>query len=246
MTRKNRRIPHAELVIPDLTQPLPPAKQPDYRETTREQRERTARRHDELAQRQKAARINDGIDWNICLVPMCGTALHAHAETSTEHDHTQRLPLCLEHLAVAHAQSSRLNDPIMIGAVATFMERRQALANSTIEKDKREFMARTDGTIYFIRLNGLIKVGWSRAVGQRLASYGPQVEVLAVMPGTRADETNLHRHLRPARAIGREWYEDGPILADYVADVLKRHGPPPAFKSQMTKPKQVVAGKRHR
>ena len=42
------------------------------------------------------------------------------------------------------------------------------------------------------------------------------------------DETYLHRQLKPARARGREWYDDGPILADFVAKAIEQHGEPEA------------------
>jgi hypothetical protein len=78
------------------------------------------------------------------------------------------------------------------------------------------------------------------------ASSLDAARVLALYPGSRDDETNLHRQLRPARALGREWYEDGDILADFVAVALEQHGPPPPIGSLLMAAKQIVAGKRYR
>lgn len=102
-----------------------------------------------------------------------------------------------------------------------------------------------DGHLYAVRQGNLIKIGWSREVSARVRGYGAGVEVLAVWPGTRDDETNLHRQLRPALARGREWYHDGPILADFVRGVLAKHGEP-WVADTWTRPKTIVAGKHHR
>ena len=63
------------------------------------------------------------------------------------------------------------------------------------------------GQIYFLRQNGLIKVGWSSNLLNRLKSYGPDVEILCHYPGSRQDETLMHRQLRPYLAKGREWFQ---------------------------------------
>lgn len=248
MGRKNNRqnLGYEPL---DLTQVVPkrPAIPPS--DTSREARVRAAHWHEQMDRRQRDARANQGIDWNVCLVPGCGTSLDSmfSRQRPEDRDHRTRLPLCLDHLAVAVKQASyKRDDPLIVGAVASVIERQQARIRSAEEKAKKERLARTDGVIYYLRLNGLIKVGWSREVGQRIASYGPQVEVLAIHPGSRHDETNLHRQLKPARAVGREWYEDGPILQRFISEVIEQHGPPPKFESRMSKPKQIVAGKRHR
>ena len=81
---------------------------------------------------------------------------------------------------------------------------------------------------------------------QRLKSYGASVELLALYPASRDDETNLHRQLTPARARGREWYEDGPIIQLFIDKALEQFGMPPSFDGLWTEPKRIVAGKRHR
>lgn len=201
------------------------------------------------ALRQADARINRGIDWSVCLVPGCGTelTLKPRAEFGpADRDHRTRLPLCLYHGAVAHSQVFPLRDePLMVNAAALLLAyKRQEIAD--LEASAAEaFMRRQDGDIYFVRLNGMVKVGWTRDLSSRLKAYGASVEVLAHHPGTRDDETNLHRQLRPALARGREWYEDGPIIQDYIASVVERWGEP--HKSAVwTEPKQPAARMRPR
>lgn len=220
---------------------------PDYRraESARQERERRAR------ERQHNARVNGGIDWSVCLVPGCGDELvmwgsPIHWEPR-KRDHTYALPLCLTHLGVAFNQANyERNNPLMIESVTQAVERRAVKRREIHEDDKRNHAANvTSGHIYFVRLNGLVKVGWSRDVDQRLRAYGPEVEVLAIYEGSRDDETNLHRQLRPVLARGREWYEDGPIVADFVAAILTKHGQPEVY-TNWSKPKRIVAGKRYR
>lgn len=254
MARKNRRRDSGYEPL-DLTAPLPQRVSfgrgvPDPRSDRERQEERFERR-ERLAEVQRQARINGGVDWHVCLVPGCGKDLNIFGRPDylrpEDRDHKRHLPLCLEHLAVAVAQSRpHESDPLMVGALASVFERRMVARKAQEDAAKAARLARTDGHIYFIRLNGLIKVGWSRDIHQRINSYGPRVEVLALYPGSRDDETHLHRQLRPARALGREWYEDGDILADFVAVALEQHGPPPSIGSLLMEPKQIVAGKRHR
>lgn len=248
MPRRNNRPAGYEPL--DLTAPLPPKQQaPSAWESSREARARESRRHEELDRQQRNARANQGIDWTICLVPGCAKELWRWVRGDCpveERDHLRRLPLCLDHLAVAAKQAARRDDPLMVEAVATVIQRQATARDDQDRKRKAARLASIDGHIYFIRLNGLIKVGWSRDIAQRINSYGPRVEVLVIYPGTRDDETNLHRQLKPARALGREWYEDGPILADFIAVALEQHGPPREIKTWLMKPKQIVAGKRHR
>lgn len=80
--------------------------------------------------------------------------------------------------------------------------------------------------IYYLRQGGLIKIGYSTRIDERLYAYGPTAEVLAHHPGTRADERDLHRSFRPFLAHGREWYHPAQILMDHIAQVVETHGPP--------------------
>lgn len=220
------------------------------RESFHDWQNRRRANEQERAERQRAARINGGIDWSVCLVPGCGKELKLWGGPDPAHRfraHDFALPLCIDHLVVAFNQAKRASDkdlPLCVAAYTRVLERRQAILDAEADEDKRAFMARTDGHLYAVRQGNLIKIGWSREVSARVRGYGAGVEVLAAWPGTRADETALHRQLRPALVKGREWYEDGPILADLIARVVDQYGEP-WVADTWTRPKAIVAGKHH-
>lgn len=100
------------------------------------------------------------------------------------------------------------------------------------------------GQIYFVLVDGLIKVGWTSKLADRIRAYGPKAVLLAHYPGSRSDETALHKQLTPARSHGREWYHDGDVVRLFVTEALAKHGPPRFDSIAWTEPKQTVAGKR--
>lgn len=228
---------------------IPGARQAPYsrgRETPAEYAART--------DRQTLALLAKGIDWSICLVPGCGEPLKSWLTRNLCHPVNRRdpqieLPLCYTHMAAVFHQAMRLQQdvPAFQEAVADVHERIAARSESEHEQAKIEHLANTsDGHIYFVRLNGMVKVGWTRDLWKRLKAYGASAEVLCSYDGSRDDETNLHRQLRPVLAKGREWYEDGPIIADFIARAFKDFGAVvPDTTGMWTQPKRIVAGKRH-
>lgn len=110
-------------------------------------------------------------------------------------------------------------------------------SNTIEENDGAE-----QGQIYFVRLNGMIKVGWSSKLRSRLKSYGASAEILCHYPASRPEERDLHRQLRPYLAMGREWYQECQLLVDVVAGVIQRHGEPTIFPA-WTRPKADLAAK---
>lgn len=248
MGRKNRRAEHYKPL--DLTPEDVPRRSLPLARSAQEAREQEAEQRRERIQRQRSARINRGIDWSVCLVPGCGESLHMFG-VPLHHDphwrdHEWALPLCLRHLFVAQRQAANVADhdaEVAVEALAKVIEKRQVKIDAEAERAKREHLAKTTGAIYFVRLNGLVKVGWSRTVDARLQAYGPDVEVLCIYPATRNDETCLHRQLTPARARGREWYEDGPIIKAFVDEAVAKWGKP-RVADLWTRPKEVVAHKR--
>lgn len=99
------------------------------------------------------------------------------------------------------------------------------------------------GEIYFVLVDGLIKVGWTSKLADRIRAYGPKAILLANYPASRSDESALHRQLTPARFRGREWYSDCDVVRLFVNEALEKHGPPRFESIGWTEHKQVVAGK---
>lgn len=246
MPRRNNR-PEMTFEPLDLTpaeamSSRPISQRPRTRDEIRRDQECREQRDRELQDRQRSARVNSGIDWAVCLVPGCGrelTRFRGYIQKENRH-HSVALPLCFDHLAVAHSQvANKQTDPLLIEAATDLIERKQARAADAHEASKKKRLASTNGSIYYVRLNGLIKAGWTRDLHDRLRAYGPDVEVLAHYPATRADETNLHRQLRPFLAKGREWYQDCQALADFVAKAVEQYGPP-TVTPRWTEPKDII------
>lgn len=233
MPRRNRREQYEPL---DMTTtefaprtPPPPSWHPTAAGRQRAAQDMAKLRRQRLddIERQTQVRLQRGIDWAYCLVPGCGSFVHPWALPADFRDTNERLPLCKTHAIVAWRQVQLANGiPAVMKAtedVDRAIRERQAAKEAARQRRRLESQ---DGHIYFLRQNGLVKAGWTRDLRDRLKSYGPDVEVLCHYKGTRQDETDLHRSLRPALAKGREWYEDGAIVAHFVAEAINRHGKP--------------------
>jgi hypothetical protein len=133
-------------------------------------------------------------------------------------------------------------DQITTGAEGREYTRAEARKKRAGERRKPAAM----GQIYFVQVDGLIKVGWTSKLLDRIRAYGPKATLLANYPGTRSDEADLHRQLAPARFKGREWYTDGDVVRLFINEALAKHGPPRFTSISWTQPKRIVAGKRHR
>lgn len=78
--------------------------------------------------------------------------------------------------------------------------------------------------LYAIRTEPqVIKIGYSEDVYWRLRRYGVSLSnVLAIVPGTLADERDLHRRLKPYRASGHEFYRVCQPVIDEV-NAMREH-----------------------
>ncbi|NKS77988.1 hypothetical protein GS539_19390 [Rhodococcus hoagii] len=77
------------------------------------------------------------------------------------------------------------------------------------------------GYVYYLRVGEHIKIGFATSLEQRLATYPPDTDLLAVEVGTMRDEMDIHRTFKPFRVSGREWYEPRQTLMDHIAAVAK-------------------------
>lgn len=84
----------------------------------------------------------------------------------------------------------------------------------------------TDGTIYFLRSGGHIKIGWTADLTTRMKKYPPDTQLLATMPGTRKDEAALHKKYAHHRTHGREWYPLATQITEHIQHITAKHGAP--------------------
>lgn len=107
------------------------------------------------------------------------------------------LPLCEHHVmrVVRHAQDllkSKPKDPVRV---------------ARLRQDR-------DGVVYFLRFQGLIKIGFTSNLKLRLSTITHD-ELLHAQPGTPADERRVHvafAHLRE----NREWFRPEPDLMEFI------------------------------
>lgn len=85
------------------------------------------------------------------------------------------------------------------------------------------------GYVYFVESDGLIKIGYSTNPAVRLRHYSPGARVLAVYPGTKHTERELHNLFHFALTQGREWFRDVPEIRAHIADKVADHGRPTAY-----------------
>jgi hypothetical protein len=85
------------------------------------------------------------------------------------------------------------------------------------------------GWIYYAQADSRIKIGHSIDVHARMRSYPPDTRLLAVHPGTLADERDLHARFITWRVAGREWYEPSRMILEHIDRVIAEHGKPKPF-----------------
>lgn len=72
------------------------------------------------------------------------------------------------------------------------------------------------GVVYYLYLDGLIKIGHTTHLPTRLNSYPPQTQLLASEPGTLADEKRCHAQFAAQLAARKEWFTPCAELWDHV------------------------------
>lgn len=123
--------------------------------------------------------------------------------------------LCLKHSVEVwgNVQSSNGEPLIQDAIVESVAEREQRAA---AEEARRAEVRKANGSIYYIRVDDKVKIGWTSNLPQRMKSYPPHMVLLTDHPGTRADERDLHRTFKPSRASGREWYHPTQELLAHI------------------------------
>lgn len=94
-------------------------------------------------------------------------------------------------------------------------DRTASLAQGTYEQERK-------GTIYFIRIGDLVKIGKTLDLVRRLSTFSyPNLELLATEPGYTLREVQLHNRFVGCRHRG-EWFHASPELLNYIASLPMR------------------------
>lgn len=81
---------------------------------------------------------------------------------------------------------------------------------------RRKVRNKRAGHVYYVALGGLIKIGYSSDLAQRLGTYPPARKLLATEPGTLTLEKQRHLQFGRLLAAGREWFRPEPELMDHI------------------------------
>jgi hypothetical protein len=104
--------------------------------------------------------------------------------------------------------------------------RYKELQADATEAARAEQRALAQGWIYYLRVDERIKVGYSADVRQRMRSYPPHARLVAVHPGTKTLEAQIHQDLHSALAAGREWFHPHAEVLAHIDRVLAEFGQP--------------------
>lgn len=152
-----------------------------------------------------------------CVIPDC----------RNESRRSSEFPLCVNHLVLVWREVS---GPLVVnhgekrsvesrwvpgeGFVTDPPRPDEALNEDELEarrlakRERARRVAARQGTLYVLDAqNETVKIGWtSRELWQRLDQYPPHFRLIVSVPGTMADERDVHRSLAEFRAAKREWY----------------------------------------
>lgn len=150
-----------------------------------------------------------------CVMPECAHEVHRR----------NLFPLCMNHLLLVWKV---VNDGNAVspwtkenGMWLTRIDRSHVVTEEEVEarrlaaRQRQREIATTPGTLYALDTGaGTIKIGWTgRPLIARLKEYAPHVRLIVSVPGTLADERDVHRSLRMFRAAGNEWYRvEGEVI----------------------------------
>jgi hypothetical protein len=77
-----------------------------------------------------------------------------------------------------------------------------------------------EGSVYYLRHGERIKIGFTIDWGRRQKAYrthnSEDLELLAIRPGFRRDETHAHREFKQYRIGDTEWFHPGPELLEHI------------------------------
>lgn len=107
-------------------------------------------------------------------------------------------------------------------------------------RKRRQATGPIDGHVYFLHSDNLVKIGWASDLDARLKAYSPGARLLAVMPGTKQDESRMHKKFGDLKTNRREWFTYHPRVMEEVERIVREHGDPPRDLNEPMQTKRIV------
>lgn len=70
--------------------------------------------------------------------------------------------------------------------------------------------------VYYLRMDGMIKIGTTGNLKHRIAAYPPYAQLLVTEPGSHELETRRHREFNEYLLSGKEWFAFGDRLRIHI------------------------------
>lgn len=135
-------------------------------------------------------------------------------------------PICDEHIMLITDQRTAASIPeARIKKILVRKSEVEQRAKAQIRM-RRASASSVPGWVYYARIGELIKIGFTESLEQRIASYPPNTELVAVHPGTPGLEKEMHQRFHELRARGREWFLPGSLLERHIQNVRAEFGDP--------------------
>lgn len=126
-------------------------------------------------------------------------------------------PFCDKHLMRIYRSVVAFSESIDPDAVAVpGVPRRYIRISDTTTRHRKHSIA---GTVYFVRYQDRIKIGFTTNLDQRVKEI-PCDEVLATIPGSYRVEARLHCQFTHLHLNG-EWFSMGDDLMEYIEGLKK-------------------------
>lgn len=129
-------------------------------------------------------------------------------------------------LRIVENVEAAVDMPAVTEAIARMSRQRHEQKKLDARMTRMLEQAESDGWVYYMRINGRIKIGYTTNLRQRSRSYPPGTELLAVEPGTRETEKRRHDQFSRSLAQGREWFAESDALTQHIADLATRYAAP--------------------
>lgn len=131
-------------------------------------------------------------------------------------------------MAVAENLRTVVDMPEMSEAMYIRARQRDAAAReqNKLRAYREAASPESTGYVYYMRINGRIKIGYTANLHQRSRNYPPGTELLAIEPGTRDLEKRRHDQFSRSLAQGREWFAESDDLSSHILALAKDHPVP--------------------